>query len=151
LSASARGVDIKIILDPNKDAFGYEKNGIPNRQAAHELVKESKETIQIRWYDTHGEQFHTKLFTSEKDSRFTVIVGSANLTRRNLDNYNLELDIKVILQTESQLAQEIRRYFDRLWNNENGLFTVDYEYFQEDSYVKTLVYRIQEALGLSTF
>lgn len=151
LSASARGVDIRMILDPNKDAFGYEKNGIPNRQAAHELVKESKETIKIRWYDTHGEQFHTKLFTSENDSRFTVIVGSANLTRRNLDNYNLELDIKVVVQKKSQLAQEIMRYFDRLWNNENGLFTVDYEYYQEDSYVKTLVYRIQEALGLSTF
>ena len=139
LSASARGVDIKIILDPNKDAFGYEKNGIPNRQVAHELVSRIKREDQIRWYDTHGEQFHSKLFISEKESRFTVIVGSANLTRRNLDNYNLELDIKVIVQTKSQLAQEIMRYFDRLWNNENGLFTVDYEHYKEDSYLKTLV------------
>ncbi|NNK92781.1 MAG: phospholipase, partial [Desulfobacterales bacterium] len=151
LSASARGVDIKIILDPNKDAFGYEKNGIPNRQAAHELVSKTKERIKIRWYDTHGEQFHSKLFLSEKESRCTVIVGSANLTRRNLDNYNLELDIKVIVQTKSQLAQEIMRYFDRLWNNENGLFTVDFEHYKDDSFLKTLVYRIQEGFGLSTF
>jgi HKD family nuclease len=151
LSASARGVDIKIILDPNKDAFGYEKNGIPNRQVAHELVSKTKERIKIRWYDTHGEQFHSKLFLSTRGPRFTVIVGSANLTRRNLDNYNLELDIKVIVQTKSQLAQEIRRYFDRLWNNENGLFTVEYGHYKEDLFLKTLVYRIQEGFGLSTF
>jgi len=151
LSASDRGVDIKIILDPNKDAFGYEKNGIPNRQVAHELVSKTQERIKIRWYDTHGEQFHSKLFISERESRSTVIVGSANLTRRNLDNYNLELDIKLILQTKSNLAQEIMRYFERLWNNENGLFTVDYKHYKEDASLKTLLYRIQEGFGLSTF
>jgi len=151
LSASDRGVDIKIILDPNKDAFGYEKNGIPNRQVAHELVSKTKERIKIRWYDTHGEQFHSKLFLSARGPRFSVIVGSANLTRRNLDNYNLELDIKVVVQKKSQLAQEIMRYFDRLWNNENGLFTVDYEHYKEDSSLKTFLYRIQEGFGLSTF
>ena len=48
LDASQRGVDVKLILDPNKDAFGMEKDGVPNRPVAHELVKKSKGKIQIR-------------------------------------------------------------------------------------------------------
>ena len=35
--ASKRGVDVKIIADLNKDAFGLEKNGSPNRPALSEL------------------------------------------------------------------------------------------------------------------
>ncbi|RYZ80106.1 MAG: phospholipase, partial [Moraxellaceae bacterium] len=35
--AQQRGVDIRIMIDPNKDAFGRQKNGIPNRQVASEL------------------------------------------------------------------------------------------------------------------
>jgi hypothetical protein len=41
IRAADRGVEIRMILDPNKDAFGFEKNGIPNRQAAAELLKKS--------------------------------------------------------------------------------------------------------------
>ena len=64
LSAAARGVQIRIILDRNQDAFGYEKNGVPNRPVAGELVEKSNGTIKLRWYETHGEQFHSKLFFS---------------------------------------------------------------------------------------
>lgn len=151
LTASDNDVDIKIILDPNKDAFGYEKNGIPNRQVAHELVKKSQNRIQIRWYDTHGEQFHSKLFVSERVDRVTAILGSANLTRRNLDNYNLELDVLVTMEKNSETAKIINRYFNRIWNNENGLYTVDFEKYEEDSLVKNIIYRIQEGMGLATF
>jgi len=35
--AQERGVVIRLLLDPNKDAFGREKNGVPNRQVAWEL------------------------------------------------------------------------------------------------------------------
>lgn len=151
LAAAARGVDIKIILDGNQDAFGYEKNGIPNRPVASELVEKSNGTIKLRWYDTHGEQFHSKLFVSLRDKRMTAIMGSANLTRRNLDNYNLELDIKVTATNESRITKQIVSYFDDMWNNKGGVYTVDFARYQEDSLFKTIVYRVQEALGLATF
>jgi len=64
--AAEAGVDVKIILDPSKDAFGREKNGIPNQPVAYELTKKSHGKIRIRWYHTHGEQFHTKLTLIEK-------------------------------------------------------------------------------------
>ena len=37
ITAKERGVNVRVLLDPNKDAFGREKNGIPNRQVASEL------------------------------------------------------------------------------------------------------------------
>lgn len=151
LAAAARGVDTKIILDRNKDAFGYEKNGIPNRPVASELVEKSNGAIKLRWYETHGEQFHSKLFISLRDKRMTAIMGSANLTRRNLDNYNLELDIKVTAANESRITKQIVSYFDKMWNNNGGVYTVDFARYQEGSFFKTIVYRVQEGLGLATF
>jgi len=46
LDASERGVEVKLVLDPNKDSFGREKDGVPNRPVAHELVDKSKGKIQ---------------------------------------------------------------------------------------------------------
>ena len=43
INASNRGGEIEIILDPNKDAFGYKKNDIPNRSVANELIKNQRE------------------------------------------------------------------------------------------------------------
>lgn len=37
--AAKQGATVEVIVDPNKDAFGLEKNGIPNRQVAAELEK----------------------------------------------------------------------------------------------------------------
>ena len=34
LAAAKRGVTVRVILDPNKDAFGRTKNGIPNRSVS---------------------------------------------------------------------------------------------------------------------
>lgn len=151
IEAAAKGVEIQIILDPNRDAFGYEKIGIPNRQAAQELIRASGDRIKIRWYDTHGEQFHTKLFISIAGEQMTALLGSANLTRRNLDNFNLELDLLVRTATTAAVAQSITGYFDNIWNNEEGNFTLEFTAYQEDSLLKDFLYRVQEGLGLSTF
>jgi phosphatidylserine/phosphatidylglycerophosphate/cardiolipin synthase-like enzyme len=39
--AADRGARVRVVLDPNRDAFGRTKNGIPNRQSAEYLVRES--------------------------------------------------------------------------------------------------------------
>lgn len=149
--AAERGVHVQLILDPNKDAFGYKKNGIPNKQVAEELIKKSKNRIQIRWYDTHGEQYHSKIIAIQKGEKITFIAGSANFTRRNLDNYNLETNIMITVPKDDAIASEFRNYFNRIWNNQQGIYTVDYETYAEESLLKTLVYRIQEASGLCTY
>ena len=152
LEAAAEGVKVKVILDANRDAFGYEKSGIPNRQVAGELVEESGGRVEVRWYRTEGEQFHSKmLFADRADGRSVVILGSANLTRRNLDTYNLELDIAVTGGGETAPMTDIRDYLERIWGNRDGLFTTDYAAFAEDSPTKTLLYRFQEFTGMCSF
>lgn len=148
--ASQRGVSIQIIADPNKDAFGLKKDGTPNRMALSHLVK-NNETIQIRWYDTHGEQYHSKLAFFELSEENHLILGSANYTRRNIQGYNLESDLEIVTPKNSDLSQEVKQYFYTLWNNENGHYTVDFNIYQNDSLLQYWRYRIQEFIGLSTF
>ena len=149
--AADRGVSIRIILDPNKDAFGYKKTGIPNRSVARELINETKGKIRVRWYNTKGEQFHSKLIFIEHAGESTVILGSANLTRRNLRNYNLELDVVLKGNGNNSVFTDVSRYFNRIWDNQDGSYTTDYYAYQDDSLLKAIIYNIQERLGLSSF
>lgn len=151
IRAAERGAEVRIILDPNKDAFGFEKNGIPNRQAAAELVEKSDGKIQVRWYLTHGEQFHTKVIAFYKKNVVVLIGGSANYTRRNLDNYNLEADLMVTVKADDPAAVEFSDYFDRIWENRDGTYTADLSEYADDSLWKTAIYWFQEKMGLSTF
>lgn len=147
--AAKRGVNIQMILDANRDAFGIKKNGVPNRPVAHELMKE--DNITVRWYDTHGEQYHSKFLMLNQADTFTAIGGSANFTRRNIDDYNLETDLYMTMPKEKETARDMNAYFERLWTNQDGIYTVDYEEFADGSLWKTAIYRIQEFTGLSTF
>ena len=150
--AAERGVRVRLILDPNKDAFGIEKDGVPNRPVARELLEAGAGAIAVRWYQTHGEQFHTKLVMVTQGSRFVASLGSANLTRRNLGNYNLEANVAIAMAGSAPLAVEMRSYFERLWNNEGGIaYTVPYAAYQDDSALRYWRYRLMEATGLSTF
>lgn len=150
IKASKRGTKIRIILDPNKDAFGREKNGIPNRQTAHELVGRSKGKIKVRWYNTHGEQYHSKLVLFEYNSSPSVVIlGSANFTRRNLDNYNLELNVCFSAPKENITILEVKLYFDKIWGGEG--YTTDYSTYEDDSDLRVFLARFLELTGVSTF
>jgi len=154
LAASARNVDVQLILDPNRDAFGRSKDGVPNRPVANELVTRSDGKIQVRWYRTHGEQFHTKLALITRGDRLIASLGSANLTRRNLGNYNLEANMALELSAELPLAQEMLGYFARLWHNEGPMgteYTAPFGAYQDTDRGRYWRYRIMEATGLSTF
>ncbi len=153
IEASKRDVDIRMILDVNQTAFGIEKIGIPNRPVASELMHKSKGNINIKWYETNGEQFHTKLImiNYEKEEKVLLIGGSANLTRRNIRDFNLETNVCIEALIKSRLADDIDTYFNRLWNNDEGQYTLDYSVFQEDVLWKKIIYYIQEYTGLSTF
>ncbi|PLR69071.1 phospholipase D family protein [Bacillus sp. UMB0893] len=151
IAASKRGVEVKLILDANKDAFGREKNGVPNRPAAHELVTRSNDEIQVRWYKTNGEQYHTKLAFFEREKEDIVIGGSANFTKRNLGDFNLETDLKVTGPANTGIMSEVEEYFDTIWNNKSGRYTEDYEMFEDDSVMLRFLYRFQEWSGISSF
>lgn len=150
VSAANRGVNVRLVLDVNRDAFGRKKIGIPNRPVADFLVKKTNGLIKIRWYETHGEQFHAKLSWVRYEETSEVFAGSANLTRRNIKDYNLETDLYVEASNTSKIIKDVADFFERIWNN-NGHYTIDYPKYQEESFFKMQLYRFQEWSGLSTF
>ena len=154
LAAAGRGVNVRLILDPNKDAFGHEKNGIPNRPVGSELLAASDGAIHVRWYRTHGEQFHTKLVIIHGADRVWLSLGSANLTRRNLEDYNLEANVAIETARESPLGSQVLEYFDTLWGNRAGLgieYTADFGVYADPTQGNYWLYRVMESTGLSTF
>ncbi len=149
--ATKRGVEVRIVADLNKDAFGLEKNGSPNRPALSELI-EKFPSLKVKWYNTTGEQYHTKMAYFEyKDENPIAILGSANFTRRNLRNFNLETDLYLDLEKNSKTHSEIENYFQRIWNNEDAIYTIPMEKYYERSLLLRTLWKIQEKLGLSTW
>ncbi len=152
LDAARRGATVRVLLDPNKDAFGFEKSGIPNRQVASELIAASDGAIQLRWIRTHGEQFHTKLTAVRSNERLWLMLGSANFTRRNLGDLNLEANVIVDTPVTSLLANEVASWFETLWSNRQGMeHSTDAETFVEPGPARYWLYRFMEASGFSTF
>ncbi|MBW2466728.1 MAG: phospholipase, partial [Deltaproteobacteria bacterium] len=145
-----RGAEVRVILDPNKDAFGRKKNGIPNRQVASELVKLG---IPVRWSNTHGEQSHTKMLLAEYlHGQSVAILGSANFTRRNLNNLNLETDIAVYGPANSSLFVNMKEFINLQWNNKDGIkYSIDYSEYEDSFFYRKLIYRWMEGTGMSTF
>jgi phosphatidylserine/phosphatidylglycerophosphate/cardiolipin synthase-like enzyme len=148
--AREKRVSVRVLLDPNKDAFGHKKFGIPNRSVAAELRQAN---IEVRWGHTHGEHCHAKMLLFEgKSGEGNLLLGSANMTRRNLDNFNLETNVLVRASSSSTVLTEARQHFDLLWHNTTEqIFTVPYEHYREESAVKKCLYRFMEASGWCTF
>lgn len=151
VEAADRGATIRMILDPSKDAFGRTKNGIPNRQAALDLMKHGQGRITVRWYDTHGEQFHPKFFVIRNITESTIIMGSANMTRRNLDDFNLETDVRLRCPIGSAPDAELQQWFDRLWFNEGLHATVEFDAYEDPSLIRRVIADVQERTGMGTF
>ncbi len=149
-AAAHRGVAVRVVLDPNKDAFGREKNGMPNRQVARELVAAG---ASVRWAVTSGEQMHAKMLLAKRaDGTADWLVGSANFTRRNVRDYNLETDVQVSGHADTPVLAAVAASVERLWTNAGGrTFTTGYETFRDDSGWRAFRCRVQEATGLCTW
>ena len=148
--ARQRDVSMRVLLDPNKDAFGFPKYGIPNQSVAAELRQAD---IDVRWSHTHGEQCHVKMIRGEySDGEGRILLGSANLTRRNLENLNLETNVLVRAACSSEVVRDARSHFDLLWQNTpERTFSVPYEHYRDESVVKKGLYRFMEVTGMCTF
>ncbi len=149
--ADLRGVKLRLIFDPNKDAFGRVKNGIPNRQVAFELMQGTIHNTEVRWCNTHGEQCHSKLLIFTYGESKVLIQGSANLTRRNLDNFNLETDV-LIAGADVSAISEAEAFFEAQWGNEDDIeYTLAFDEYHDSHFGRILWYRIGEWSGMSRY
>ena len=80
-----------------------------------------------------------------------AVIGSANFTRRNLDDYNLEASLWVQAPRGSNLDRELKLYMDRLWTNDEGTYTLPYDAFRDTSRLRRFFAWMQEVTGLGTF
>lgn len=156
--AALRGAQVRIIIDPNKDAFGRYKDGVPNRPVANELhayAEAHQLALTVRWASTHGEQFHGKalgIYPSDGHTNPALLLGSANWTRRNLQDFNMEGDIYIEAEA---VTDRYAQWFERIWSNADDLeYTVDYARWHESAlkrWYKWLSYRYKEHSGSGTF
>ena len=109
--------------------------------------------IPVRWSNTHGEQSHAKMLLAEyRQGKSMVILGSANFTRRNLNNLNLETDIAVYGPADRLLFLDVRKYVDLHWNNMDGKkLSLDYIDYADTSFHRRVLYHWMERTGMSTF
>jgi phosphatidylserine/phosphatidylglycerophosphate/cardiolipin synthase-like enzyme len=148
--AQRRGAALRVLLDPNRDAFGREKDGIPNRQVAMELHRAG---VPVRWCNTAGEQCHAKmLLRRDGDGSALLLAGSANFTRRNLDDFNLETNVQVRADSRAPVIADAGAFFDARWENEpDRIHSLPYDAYADHSQLRYWRYRFMEMSGLSSF
>ena len=86
------------------------------------------------------------------DGPTELIIGSANYTRRNLDDYNLETSVRVLAQADRDVMQQAGDYYEQSWGNTDGRrISVPYATYADPSRLRYWRYRFTEATGLSSF
>ncbi|MEK4566009.1 phospholipase D-like domain-containing protein [Alkalihalobacillus sp. FSL R5-0424] len=151
IEAANSQVSVHIVLDQNVESFGNKKIGLPNKPVAAKLMKEAGDELEIRWYETNKEQYHPKILFLDSSNESQLLSGSANFTRRNLDDLNLETNIYLIGPEDAEIMNEARTYFNRIWSNDGGTYTADYETYADESLWLRGIFTIQKWTKLSTF
>lgn len=148
--AATKGVEVRVLLDPNHHAFGVSGSGIPNRQAANDLINAD---IQLRWSDTHGEQAHGKVLLRHAGKRSAhLLLGSANYTRRSLNDLNFEANLEWVANSDDAIIQGARAAFERHWHNtDTEHYSTGPEVYLDASRWRYWQYRLMEASGWCTF
>jgi phosphatidylserine/phosphatidylglycerophosphate/cardiolipin synthase-like enzyme len=130
IKAKKRGTSIRIVLDPNKNSFGRDKGGYPNRVAVKSLIENN---ISIRWYNIKEEQFHSKLSVVKRNNETFIFLGSSNLSPKKRSFYNLESDIMVKSSAKSNISKDVTNFFNKIWTNQGGDYTLDYSSYKSST------------------
>jgi hypothetical protein len=150
LDAARRGVAVRVLLDPDKDGYGYDRSGLPNRVVASELVANSDGAVRVRWYRTHGEQFSAGFVLIRGGAHSWLAVGTSDFSRRDLDDFNLAAAFIAELPPTAGAALEALTWFDTLWFNRaaGGVeYTSDADVYADASQLHYWQYRLLEAAG----
>ena len=114
IEAHKRGVDVKVILDPNVHAFGLRMMGAPNISTVRAFKKAG---IEVKAYKTApGFQMHIKAAMIDD---IHTMYGSTNWTTGGFDANN-ETFVNI---TSEEVAEDFQALFDLDWD--------DYSYVSE--------------------
>jgi hypothetical protein len=152
IDAAWRGVAVRVLLDPGKDGYGYERSGLPNREVASELVAASDGAVRVRWYRTHGEQFSPGFALIRSAGRSWLMIGTAELSRRDLDDFNLAAAFIAELPSAGPASNDALSWFDTLWYNRapgGTEYTSNVDVYADASQLDYWQYRLFEVSGAS--
>jgi hypothetical protein len=150
IDAAWRGAAVRVLLDPGKDGYGYDRSGVPNRQVASELVAASDGAVRVRWYRTHGEQFSPGFAVIRGSGRAWLMVGTAELSRRDLDDFNLAAAFIAELPITAAASIDARSWFDTVWYNRAAggtEYSSDADVYADASQLDYWQYRLLEVSG----
>ena len=150
LDAHRRGVTLRLLLDPNESHFGRTSPGIPNRQTARELARRG---LAIRWIGDARAHAHGKWLLRHGGGRAAVLLlGSANLSRRSLDDKNYEANIQLDAPDDHPVIRQAQESFARYWHNRRGEHhSRPFQAHDDATAWRYWRYRLMEASGWSTF
>jgi superfamily II DNA or RNA helicase len=85
--------------------------------------------ITLKMYDVEasGDGFHTKGYIFKKDEIYRIIIGSSNITSAALTT-NHEWNTKLVSTQQGEMAQEILKEFNDLWESR---YSMTYDEFYE--------------------
>ncbi len=148
--ATMRGASVRLIMDTNEEWKGHRLLGMPNRPVAKELAGPTGGAL-VRWSDPDYPPSTARFAIGKTASTSILIVGGADVTRRDLRGHNVETVVMASAPKEFGASIDATKYFDRLWNNIDGRYTVDYSAFADDSLWKASIYRMMERAGFSYY
>jgi phosphatidylserine/phosphatidylglycerophosphate/cardiolipin synthase-like enzyme len=137
LRAAARGANVQVLLDRNR---------MPNQATAGELLRDGGGRIEVRWYPTGQGASSPRLLAVRHRNDLWMNFGSANFTRRNLGDLNLESSVELRMPARAGTARAVNDYFAKIWSSADRE-TV----YAQESPAAYWRYRFAEATGLSSF
>jgi hypothetical protein len=135
LRAAARGARVQVLLARKR---------IPNRAVAGEILRGGGGRIEVRWY--FGSAPHPTLLVVQHRTDLWMNWGSANFTRRNLGDLNLEAGVELRMPARSAPARAVSDYFAKAWVRAAADTDA-----ADESAADYWRYRLAEASGLSSF
>jgi hypothetical protein len=137
LSAAAHGARLHVLLA---------RNPMPNQAVAGELLRDGGGRIDVRWHPIDMGAPPPKLLVVQHRNDLWMNLGSANFTRRNLDDLNLECSVELRMPARAAPARAVTDYMAKLWSAADA----DAD-FSDQSSAAYWRYRFAEATGLSSF
>jgi len=136
LAAAARGSHVRVLLA---------RNGMPNLSVAGELLREGAGRVEVRWRAAEAGA-HLNFLIVLHGGDFWLNLGSANFTRRNLDDLDLEAAVELRMPARAATARAVADYFAKIWAG--AAVAADRADASAADYWR---YRFAEATGLSSF
>ena len=134
--AASRGVHLQLLLDPD----------VPGTQsAAAELIHEGAGDIGIRW-QAGADRREARYALVRHRNDVWIEVGSANLTRRDLSDFNLTASVELHMPERSPQARAAVDLFARAWSS-----AAPYASHADASRENYWRYRLEEATGSGLF